>query len=116
MGQDKAVQSRFTGAKAALKYIIISLSAVLAAVIFSVLFSVTIVSDGEGGMPEGGIVAALKPAYLFSVPSEGDLVIYAGESSVSEGKTLKTGVYDGEEITMEQVRGKVIVTVPWSFD
>lgn len=105
MKQSKtAVQSGLRGAKAALKYIIVSLSAVLTAVILSVLFSVTAVSDGEAGLTGGGFVVALKPAYLFSVPVEGDLVIYEGESSVSGGRSLKTGVYDGEEIPMEQVR------------
>ena len=117
MKQSKtAVQSGLRGAKAALKYIIVSLSAVLTAVILSVLFSVTAVSDGEAGLTGGGFVVALKPAYLFSVPVEGDLVIYEGESSVSGGRSLKTGVYDGEEIPMEQVRGQVLAAVPWPFE
>ncbi len=102
MKQSKtAVQSGLRGAKAALKYIIVSLSAVLTAVILSVLFSVTAVSDGEADLTGGGFVVALKPAYLFSWSR---FVIYEGESSVSGGRSLKTGVYDGEDIPMEQVR------------
>ncbi len=65
MKQSKtAVQSGLRGAKAALEYIIVSLSAVLTAVILSVLFSVTAGSDGEEGLTGGGFVVALQPAYL----------------------------------------------------
>lgn len=117
MKQSKtAVQSGLRGAKAALKYIIVSLSAVLTAVILSVLFSVTAVSDGEADLTRGRVCRGAEAAYLFSVPVEGDLVIYEGESSVSGGRSLKTGVYDGEDIPMEQVRGKVLAAVPWPFE
>lgn len=75
MKQSKtAVQSGLRGAKAALKYIIVSLSAVLTAVILSVLFSGNGCfrrrSRSEQG---GGFVSGAEARLSVSVPVEGDL-------------------------------------------
>ena len=52
---------------------------------------------------------------LFAIPEDGDFVVYEGESDLSEGKRLKTGRYDGDRITMDRVRGKIIIVIPMRF-
>ena len=105
--EGETARSMARSLKTAVGYAAAGLAAVLTAVVLSVLFSVAPVSDGRQG-----IAVALKPAYLFAIPEDGDFVVYEGESDLSEGKRLKTGRYDGDRITMDRVRGKIIIVIP----
>lgn len=93
--------------KTAATYVMIGLVAILSAAVLSVLFLAVPVSGGEKSL-----AVAWKPAYLFSVPEDGDYVVYEGESGLSGGESLKVGYYDGTEMAMEHVRGKVIAVIP----
>ena len=66
------------------------LSAIFLAVALSVLFAVACASEdiGEAGVSEGDFLIIWKPAYLFSVPAEGDLVLFRPEESFFPAKIL----------------------------
>ena len=66
-------------------YILAGLSAIFLAVALSVLFAVACASEdiGEAGVSEGDFLIIWKPAYLFSVPAEGDLVLFRPEETFS---------------------------------
>lgn len=99
-----------------LKYAAAALLAVFAAVLFSVLFlCVSVPENSENAaMPEGGFVVAWKPAYLFSLPQEGELVVFDPEErlTASGRQELEVAFYDEDEIRLEQVRGRVLIKLP----
>ena len=69
--------------KTAAKYVMIGLVAILSAAVLSVLF---LADSGVCGGEKKARAVAWKPAYLFSVPEDGDYVIYEGESGLSGGR------------------------------
>ena len=91
--------------------------AIFAAVALSVLFSGAVVSDNLEGsdLEKGDFVLAWKPAYVFSVPQEGELVLCALQGDLSAENGLSAAVYDEDEIDMSSVRGKIIVRIPEKF-
>ena len=95
-------------------YILAGLSAIFLAVALSVLFAVACASEdiGEAGVSEGDFLIIWKPAYLFSVPAEGDLFLFRPEETFSGEDPLRIAVYAESEMDMDQVRGKVICRIP----
>ena len=71
-------------------------------------------NSGNAAMPEGGFVVAWKPAYLFSLPQEGELVVFDPEErmTASGRQELEVAFYDEDEIRLEQVRGRVLIKLP----
>lgn len=103
----KTIRQGVSFAKKSAIYAGLCLSAALLAVILSILFSVEQVTEA-GAMPEGGIAVVWKPAYLFSLPSEGDLVVCRLDAGTSDPGGLTAVFYDSSRVRMEQIRGKVI--------
>ena len=99
------------------KLAVLCVAAIFAAVAISVLFAGTVVSDDLEGsdLEKGDFVLAWKPAYVFSVPQEGELVLYAMQGDLSADSGLSAAVYDKDEIDMSSVRGKIIVRIPGKF-
>ena len=92
------------------------IAAAFFAVLFTVLFTGTVVSDDLEGseLTRGDYVLAWKPAYLFSVPRNGDLVLYNTQGNLS-AEELSAAVYDEDEIEMASVRGRIVVRIPEKF-
>ncbi len=94
-------------------------TAVFLALLLSVLSAWTVVSDAasaeKAGLHDGDIAVAWKPAYLFSIPTESDTVLYDAEQGGSAGEELRAAVYDESSVDLQAVRGKVIFVIPGSF-
>ena len=100
--------ARFAG------YILTGLAAVFLALLLSVLFAGTRASEdiGGAGVSEGDFLIVWKPAYLFSVPKEGDLVLFQQEETFSGEDPLGIAVYEETAMDMDQIRGKVVWKIP----
>ena len=99
-----------------IKLAVLCIAAAFFAVLFTVLFTGTVVSDDLEGseLTRGDYVLAWKPAYLFSVPRNGDLVLYNTQGNLSADE-LSAAVYDEDEIEMASVRGRIVVRIPEKF-
>ena len=100
-----------------IKLAILGVIALSAAILSSVLFTGTVASGNLDccDIGEGDYVLAWKPAYVFSIPEDGDLVVYDSQSNKAEGNRLRAAVYDSDEMDMASVRGKIIMKVPGKF-
>ena len=99
-----------------IKLAVLCIAAAFFAVLFTVLFTGIVVSDDLEGseLTRGDYVLAWKPAYLFSVPRNGDLVLYNTQGNLSADE-LSAAVYDEDEIEMASVRGRIVVRIPEKF-
>ena len=100
-----------SGVKTVFQYTVLCISAVLASAVLSVLFLAAEV-PGESSGEAKDIILAWKPAYVFSIPEEGELVVYETEQTISDTGRLAAVSYDSDMVRMEQVRGKVIFRIP----
>ncbi len=96
-------------------YLLTAMTAIFLAVVLSVLFAAVRSSGdiGETGVEKGDILVVWKPAYLFSVPEEGDLVMLETEENSAGEEPFRVEVYDKSRTDMSRIRGKAVWRIPF---
>ena len=100
-----------------IKLAVLCAAAAFSAALFTVLFSGAVVTDPleDTKLESGDYVLAWKPAYVFSIPRDGDLVLSFSQGELSSENRMNAAVYSEETMEMASVRGKIVMRIPKKF-